>query len=417
MELNRDVADALIQVDDAYRQYQRSDGSLLVKLNKALYGLKQAPRLWYDTLKALLLKEGFKVSEMDDCHFVKVFEDKTSIDLSIHVDDGLATTDNREELDKLLNKLVEAFQIVDIKHEDEFEYLKMKFHIDRDTKTVELTQPAYYDVILEGWDDLKGTVSTPHTEDLFKVKIDALLSPESQKRFHTTVCQCLYLSTRTRPDIMVAVNHLTTRVLPDRANKSDEEKLIRLLKYLKGTTDLGMVLGGDENNELNLEAFSDASYGIHADAKSHTGLYITLGRGPILWKSYKQKSVTKSSCEAEILALSDMVSMVIWMRDAIEEMNMTRSQPITIYEDNKSAIQLVSNGMSTSDRSRHIHVRNNFVGQFVENGQIKVVHCPTKHMIADILTKPLGPSQFLYLRDYLLGYKIPEKGCVMGNSK
>ena len=40
---------------------------------------------------------------------------------------GLATTDNREELDKLLNKLVEAFQIVDIKHEDDFEYLKMKF--------------------------------------------------------------------------------------------------------------------------------------------------------------------------------------------------------------------------------------------------------------------------------------------------
>ena len=62
-----------------------------------------------------------------------------------------------------------------------------------------------------------------------------------------------------------------------------------------------------------------------------------------------------------------MVSMVIWMRDAIEEMNMTKSQPITIYEDNKAAIQLVSNGMSTSDRSRHIHVRNNFVGQFVEN--------------------------------------------------
>ena len=70
-----------------------------------------------------------------------------------------------------------------------------------------------------------------------------------------------------------------------------------------------------------------------------------------------------------------------------------------------------------SDRSRHIHIRNNYVGQFVENGQIKVIHCPTKNMIADILTKPLGVSQFLYLRDYLLGYKIPEKGCVMGNSE
>ena len=54
------------------------------------------------------------------------------------------------------------------------------------------------------------------------------------------------------------------------------------------------------------------------------------------------------------------------------------------------------------------------VGQFVENGQVKVIYCPTKDMIADILTKPLGVSQFLYLRDYLLGYKIPAKGCVMG---
>ena len=34
-----------------------------------------------------------------------------------------------------------------------------------------------------------------------------------------------------------------------------------------------------------------------------------------------------------------------------------------------------------------------------------------------LLLLPLGPPQFLYLRDYLLGYKIPEKGCVMGNSK
>ena len=45
-------------------------------------------------------------------------------------------------------------------------------------------------------------------------------------------------------------------------------------------------------------------------------------------------------------------------------------------------------------------------------GDIEVVHCPTKLMIADILTKPLQPAQFLYLRDYLLGCKIPEKGCV-----
>ena len=230
------------------------------------------------------------------------------------------------------------------------------------------------------------------------------------------MAKCLYLAIRTRPDIMGAVSHLTTRVSSGKANKSDEERLTRLLKYLNGAKELGLMLGGDENNELNLQAYSDASYGIHADAKSHTGLYLTLGRGPIMWKSYKQKSVTKSSCEAEILALSDMASIAIWIKDMYTDMSNTSDFTINIYEDNMAAIHLVSNGMSTSDRSRHIHIRNNYVGQFVENGQIKVIHCPTKNMIADILTKPLGVSQFLYLRDYLLGYKIPEKGCVMGNS-
>lgn len=413
MELKKEVADVLIQVDETYRKFQRKDGSLLVKLNKALYGLKQAPRLWYDTFKALLIKDGFKVSEMDDCHFVKKFDDGTSIDLSVHVDDGLATTDNEAELDNLMNTLKKAFNIVEVNTADNFEYLKMKFDIDRTARTVEITQPAYYENVFEGW-EVKGSVQSPHTDDLFKVQIDELLDAEKQKRFHTTVAKCLYLAIRTRPDIMVAVSHLTTRVLPGKANKSDEEKMIRLLKYLNGTKDLGIMLGGDENNELNLQAYSDASYGIHADAKSHTGLYVTLGRGPIMWKSYKQKSVTKSSCEAEILALSDMVSIAIWIKDMYNDMSNTPDAPVRIYEDNMAAIHLVSNGMSTSDRSRHIHIRNNYVGQFVENGQVKVIYCPTKDMIADILTKPLGVSQFLYLRDYLLGYKIPAKGCVMG---
>ena len=416
MELKKEVADILVQVDETYAKFQRKDGSLLVKLNKALYGLKQAPRLWYDTFKALLIKDGFSVSEMDDCHFIKRFENGTSIDLSVHVDDGLATTDNEAEMNILMTKLKTAFNIVESQTSDTFEYLKMKFCVDRDKKTVEITQPAYYDNVFEGW-EVTGKVMSPHTEDLFKVHVDELLDPDKQKRFHTTVAKCLYLAIRTRPDIMVAVSHLTTRVLPGTANKSDEEKLTRLLKYLNGTRELGLMLGGDENNKLNLQAYSDASYGIHADAKSHTGLYLTLGRGPILCKSYKQKSVTKSSCEAEILALSDMVSIAIWMKDMYMDMSNASDFTMSIYEDNMAAIHLVSNGMSTSDRSRHIHIRNNYVGQFVENGQIKVIHCPTKNMIADILTKPLGVSQFLYLRDYLLGYKIPEKGCVMGNSE
>ena len=68
--------------------------------------------------------------------------------------------------------------------------------------------------------------------------------------------------------------------------------------------------------------------------------------------------------------------------------------------------------MATSDRARHIHIRTNFVNQFITSGDVIVIHCRTQIMIADILTKPLALQQFLYLRDYLLGYAIPQKGCV-----
>ena len=69
--------------------------------------------------------------------------------------------------------------------------------------------------------------------------------------------------------------------------------------------------------EQNLEAhaYVDASYGVHADAKSHTGGIISIGRGATYVKSSKQKLVSKSSTEAELIGLSDMTSNIIWHRD------------------------------------------------------------------------------------------------------
>ena len=129
-------------------------------------------------------------------------------------------------------------------------------------------------------------------------------------------------------------------------------------------------------------------------------------------KSGKQRCVTRSSCEAELIALSDLTSLVLWLDHLFFELSGRSSKPITLYEDNTAVIHIVNNGMATSDRARHIHIRNNFVHQFITAGDIIVIHCGTHNMIADILTKPLTLQQFLYLRDYLLGYAIPQKGCV-----
>ena len=100
------------------------------------------------------------------------------------------------------------------------------------------------------------------------------------------------------------------------------------------------------------------------------------------------------------------------MNHLYKELSNIEVTPIALYEDNTSVIHIVKNGMSTSDRAKDVHIRNNFVTQFIKSGDIHVLHCRTELMIADILTKPLAIRQFLYLRDYLLGFAIPQKGCV-----
>ena len=83
-----------------------------------------------------------------------------------------------------------------------------------------------------------------------------------------------------------------------------------MLKYINGSKDLGIILRAE--NPLKLHAYIDASYGVHEDGKSHSALALTLGQGSILAKSSKQKLVTKSSTEAELVAESDFASEAIY---------------------------------------------------------------------------------------------------------
>ena len=72
---------------------------------------------------------------------------------------------------------------------------------------------------------------------------------------------------------------------------------------------MGIILEGQQN--LSILAYVDASYGVHKDLKSHTGCVIGIGHGPVYSKSTGQKLNTKSSTEAELVALSDSTSQVI----------------------------------------------------------------------------------------------------------
>ena len=220
-----------------------------------------------------------------------------------------------------------------------------------------------------------------------------------RERFHFIAAQLLYLSKRVRPDLLVAVSLLTKRVLGPQ--QDDWNKLKRAIQYLRKTCHMGMVLEGGET--VSILAYVDASYGVHPDMKSHTGCVIGIGRGPVYSKSTGQKLNTKSSTEAELVALSDSTSQIIWTRNFLEEQGF-KMGPATVYQDNMSTIALVKNGKSNSDRTRHIAIRFFFISDRVTSKEINVEYMPTGEMLADILTKPLQGALFVKLRDKLLNW-------------
>jgi hypothetical protein len=194
---------------------------------------------------------------------------------------------------------------------------------------------------------------------------------------------------------------LTSRV--QEPDESDWKKLIRLLKYVNGTRSLGITI--EPGNAIEINASVDASFGAHGDGKSHTGVIIALGNGPVYAKSSKQKLVSKSSTEAELIALSDGCTQVIGCRNFLIEQGEVVG-PATVFQDNKSTLQMIKNGMSTSNRTKHVNIRFFWVKDRVDAGEIKLVHKHTKEMLADILTKPLQGEQFIALRNKMLNWKF-----------
>ena len=90
-------------------------------------------------------------------------------------------------------------------------------------------------------------------------------------------------------------------------------KLRRIVKYLRDTKGRGIQLTPGTSG-IVASGYFDAAYGVHPDGKSHTGACIMIGdAGPSLAESCRQQIVTKSSTEAELVALSDSTNQLLYL--------------------------------------------------------------------------------------------------------
>ena len=122
-----------------------------------------------------------------------------------------------------------------------------------------------------------------------------------------------------------------------------------------------------------------------------------MGGTAVTWKSKKQSCVALSTAEAEYMALSSAAQEAIWMRELHSDLRNPQSQPTLIFEDNQSAMSMVKNPQFHG-RSKHISTKYHFIREQVSNDKICLEYCPTEDMLADLLTKGVGPEKFERLR-------------------
>ena len=202
----------------------------------------------------------------------------------------------------------------------------------------------------------------------------------------------LYL-TASRPDIMFSV------CLCARFEACPKEShliaVIRILRYLKDTTNLGIWY--PKFTSFELIGYSDADYaGCRLDRKSTSGSCQFLGHSLVSWLSRKQNSVTLSTTEAEYVVAGYCVAQVLWMKQTLLDYGL-KYDHIPIRCDNTSAINLTKNPIQHS-RTKHIEIRHHFIRDHVQKEDIVLEFVESHNQLADIFTKPLLLESFARIR-------------------
>ncbi|KAL7461201.1 hypothetical protein ACHAXS_001624, partial [Conticribra weissflogii] len=410
MELKGRLAELMAQVDPTvYRKYisvdEKGTPILYVRLHKAIYGLLKSALLFYRKLRGQLEEYGFTVNPYDPCVANKWLQGR-QLTVTWHVDDLKVSHRNSKCVSQVIQWLSSLYGELKEKRGAVHDYLGIT--LDYSTPgVVRVSMVDYIKGIIENFpEEIEGDMASPAPNHLFLVRDESLarkLPEEQGVAFHHTVAQLLFLSTRARRDIQVAVAFLTTRVQsPD---EDDWGKLKRVLKYLKGTINMQLNLSVDSLGVAKW--YVDAAHAVHDDCKSHTGAGLTLGKGMVTSMSRKQKINGKSSTESKLIAVDDAMGQVLWTRYFIQKQGYEMG-PSVIYQDNKSAILLETNGKgSTSKRTKHIKVRYFFVKDKINSGEADVKYCPKDKMWADVLTKPLQGAEFKKFRAKLMN--VPEE--------
>ncbi|GJV54506.1 retrovirus-related pol polyprotein from transposon TNT 1-94 [Tanacetum coccineum] len=306
-------------------------GNKVCLLNKSLYGLKQSPRQWYKRFDEYMLSNGFKRSSYDSCVYYRSYAPGEYIYLLLYVDDMLIACKSKAEIGSTKSLLKKEFNMKELGEAKKI--LGMEIIRDQSRKILRVSQSGYVFKILNNFRIDNGKLVQMPLGGHFKMSL---------KDFPVRDC-----------DVEMMISAVSIYLANPGKNHWEAVKWI--LKYLRGTANVGLVYGTNRGNHVDVTGFVDSDYAKDSDK------------------------------EAEYMALTEVVKEAIWLKGLLEELGVELNT-VAVNCDNQGAIHLLRNHVF-HERTKHINVRYHFIREVLEVKTVKVLNIGTEHNDADALTK------------------------------
>ena len=394
---------------------------------KALNGSPASPRAWAKRLHKFFQNNknfSFTRSWHDPCCYVGQQKDKEgntnpfSCLILFWVDDILCVTYTKEEMDLLIQSFEGELPIT---VSDLDQYLGMQCTHDQEAGviTVNNNELILKTAVLLGLDpEHSNGVNLPFEagvrlskDDCPQTSADKADQAKWVSDYRTGVGVLLWIATMTRHDCAYSASQLSRFV--SNPGKAHFKRLKQTFRYLLKTPEVqlefrcaadgDLVHGAPAINPLVLRAASDATWGTEEDGAFYCGWVLSMCGTPVIARSKKWKSAAISSTESEIIAMSECCRDIRNVRGFLAEIGFAQKEPTTLWADNSSAIINGEEPTRTSDKTKHIRIRDFFCRECVANKEVVLEKANGNFLSADALTKALAGTKFKLFRPILQG--------------
>ena len=392
----------------------------IIRVDKPIYGIPQAGRRlqrqifpWFtETMRMRQLDDS------DDCIFVYddpkgietftvgVYVDNLQIVHSARLDANGTAIDPSSFYAKFSARLKLDWEVVDEGPMDDLLGIQAVYNKDG---SITLHQEKYIWKMIakflpSGASPSVQSNTLPFSKLIHERVIEALstegcLHPNLVKPFQERIGSLMYACGAVRCDITYPV-HLLCRCLT-RPTPELMEECDHIFSYLSRHAKVGLTFNSGVST---LHGFSDASWETKHSTSGYVGMW---QRAAISWLSRKQQSVALSSCESEIIALSEGAKDMVYLRKLILGLDATYlSGRSDLATDNQGARDLSFNSMH-HDKTKHIERRHFFVRDMVEKLELNVPFVRTHDNLADFFTKAISSApQFFWLRAWIMNEPV-----------